>query len=118
MATEQEAVTAWLKSGEYLPPFMRDFHDQKDVFKALDDVVQNRRETDSYTRDLSWVTAQVYTVDVFLWMMARHGYTLQKTRKRLTFRDICDWTKASRERWHIKAAAVLGLSPTPAPKED
>lgn len=25
----------WLESGNYLPKFMRDFHDQKDLFKSM-----------------------------------------------------------------------------------
>lgn len=32
-------IQHWRESGLYLPEFMRDFHDQKDLFKALQDVV-------------------------------------------------------------------------------
>ena len=28
-------LDTWLKSGEYLPPPLRDFHDQKEVFKTI-----------------------------------------------------------------------------------
>lgn len=88
-----DATTAWLKSGEYLPEFMRDFHDQKDVFKAMDEVMARsvERNGGTYMRDLNWTDAHVYTVDIFLWMMARHGYTLQRSRKRVTFSDLWAW---------------------------
>lgn len=111
----------WLKSGEYLPPFMRDFHDQKDLFKALDEVVQNRRDTDSYTRDISWVAAQVYTVDIFLWMMAKNGYTLQRSRKRVGFNNIYAWVEAAKRRWQSHFASILGLAdatPKPHPSQE
>lgn len=111
-----EKTQAWLRSCEYLPPFMRDFHDQKDLFQALDEVVQNRKDTDSYTKDLSWVAAHVYTVDVFLWMMAKNGYTLQRSRKRVPFNDIYTWVSSAKQRWQAHFASVLGLTPY-TPKE-
>jgi hypothetical protein len=76
----------WLDSGKYLPNFMEDFHDQKNVFKRVNEMVTNRK--DSYTKEIDWVSAQVYTVDVFLWYMAAHGYTLQKSKKKVPFYDI------------------------------
>lgn len=108
--TADSKTQEWLKSSEYLPPFMRDFHDQKDLFKALDEVVQNRKDTDSYTRDISWVAAQVYTVDIFLWMMAKNGYTLQRARKRVGFNDIYTWVAAAKRRWQSHFASVMGLT--------
>lgn len=30
-----DKLSNWLESGDYLPIFMREFHDQKDVFKAM-----------------------------------------------------------------------------------
>jgi hypothetical protein len=64
---------------------------RKDLFKALQEVVERRNDDGqgfSYTKDLTWVTAHVYTVDVFLWCLARRGYTLQRSRKRLQFSEI------------------------------
>lgn len=77
----------FLDSGEYLPDFIEDFHDQKNLFKRLDRIVQARKN-DMYTKDVNWMAGQVYTVDIFLWFMAKHGYTLQKSRKRVSFHDI------------------------------
>lgn len=109
----------WLHSGEYLPEFMRDFHDQKDLFKALQEVVERRNEKDglSYTKDLNWVTAHVYTIDIFLWVLARHGWTLQRSRKRVPFSDICQFTAQATARWRAAAARALGLTPI-APASD
>lgn len=77
-------LRAWLDSAEYLPEFMRDFHDQKDVFKAIHELVN---EHDG-TKAINWRDAHIYTIDVFLWFMARRGYTLQRSRAKCDFLDI------------------------------
>lgn len=78
-------LSEWLESGEYLPHFMRDFHDQKDVFKAMHNTIQNANENGN-PRD-----GHIYVVDTFRWYMARCGYTLQKSRKDVPFKDMqCD----------------------------
>lgn len=79
-------VDAWLKSGEYLPEVMRDFHDQKDLFRAMHEIIQV--QPDDMIKRPSWVEGHCYVVDVFLWFMARRGYTLQRTRRRGNFRDL------------------------------
>lgn len=84
MSDNEQQLERWMKRGGYLPEFMRDFHDQKDVFKALFEFI-NANET---ANKIGWVDAQIFTVDVFLWFMALRGYTLQRSRKDLPFRDI------------------------------
>jgi hypothetical protein len=74
----------WLESGEYLPRPLRDFHDQKDFFKAMHQLYQ---DNESAIRVPNWVNGQIYTIDWFLWMMASRGYTLQKSRKKLEFQE-------------------------------
>ncbi|STI23918.1 Uncharacterised protein [Escherichia coli] len=32
--SNENGLIEWLQSGEYLPGFLRDFHDQKDVFNG------------------------------------------------------------------------------------
>lgn len=83
------AVQEWRKAGKHLPPFLRDFHDQKDVFKMVHDLTVPA-EPDPLIRRPSWVEAQVYVIDTFLWCMARHGYTLQRSRARLPFESLAD----------------------------
>lgn len=79
-------IDAWLKSGEYLPEPLRDFHDQKDVFKAMHEIIRER--PDDLIKRPSWMEGQCYVIDIFLWFMARRGYTLQRTRRRGAFRDL------------------------------
>jgi len=78
----------FLESGEYLPEFMRDFHDQKLVFKYLSIIVSNAKQKATWNKNElermpDWMSAQIYTIDFFLWVMGRHGYTLQKSRKHI-----------------------------------
>jgi hypothetical protein len=88
-------VGEWLKSGKYLPPVMRDFHDQKDLFKAIHQTIDV--EGHNYAKSVDWVTGHCYVVDIFLWYMARRGYTLQKVRAKGDFNnldgDVAEQTK-------------------------
>jgi hypothetical protein len=74
----------------HLPKFMRDFHAQKDLFKTIAEQDWSLRSTDERRRYPApdWVSAHVYTVDVFLRFMAEHGYTLQKCRRDAEFKDV------------------------------
>jgi hypothetical protein len=85
-----DALEAWMKSGNYLPDVLRDFHDQKDVFKAMHDLQRPADPGDAIAGhySLDFVTGQCYVIDRFLWFMAKRGYTLQRSRARLPFRDL------------------------------
>jgi hypothetical protein len=79
----------FMKQGDdgykYLPYFMRDFHDQKALFKSVE--LHLKREKEPYAVD--WVAGQCYTVDKFLRFMALHGFTLQRSRMAdIQFADI------------------------------
>lgn len=73
----------WRESGEHLPEFMRDFHDQKSLFKALSSSFGNAEDC-----PLSFRDGQIYTIDWFLWFMAIHGYKLTKTTAKVECKDI------------------------------
>lgn len=104
-------VQEYLESGMYLPSFMRDFHDQKDVFKFLDDVRERsvKKNGGSYMADMTFIDAQVYTIDIFLWVMARHGYTLQRSRKKLPFSDIDQTISSENERRRKEMSEAFGV---------
>lgn len=94
-------LAKWLESGEYLPEFMRDFHDQKDVFKAMHNTITNANENGN-PRD-----GHIYVVDTFLWYMARCGYTLQKSRKQVEFKDMDDDIERMRREFSEKFRDIL-----------
>nr|DAH11593.1 MAG TPA: hypothetical protein [Caudoviricetes sp.] len=94
-------LTKWLESGEYLPEFMRDFHDQKDVFKAMHNTITNANENGN-PRD-----GHIYVVDTFLWYMARCGYTLQKSRKQIEFKDMDDDIERMRREFSEKFRNII-----------
>lgn len=106
----------WLKSGEYLPRFMRDFHDAKRLFKRVHEMVYNAREKEPdnilVRKDFpNWMTAQIYVVDFFLWYMGSCGYTLQKTHKRIADfvdldADMRAWWKRELERMATEFDAI------------
>ena len=93
-------VQQWLESGKYLPKFMRDFHDQKDIFWYMDGVRERSVERNGgpYMANLRFTDAMIYTIDIFLWVMARHGYTLQRSRKDLPFFDLDETVSLSKKR--------------------
>lgn len=81
-----EDVKTYMKEQKHLPDFMRDFHDQKDLFKTLFDLYS---PLPNEVSELNPVNTHVFTLDYFLWFMAVHGYKLQKIRsKKLPFRNI------------------------------
>lgn len=102
-----EGAKKWRERGTHLPRFMRDFHDQKDLFKAVHDLT----DTDgNYIADkVDWMTGHVYVVDVFLWFMARHGYTLQKTKAAHEFDDIERNVAACRMARNVRTGTAIGL---------
>lgn len=84
----------WMRDLKYLPEEFRDFHDQKDLFKAIAPMLAKYQAKSSYPelKQVSWADLQMLTIDVFLWFMAMHGYTLQpipkRQRERLATRDL------------------------------
>ena len=98
-------VDQWLKSGEYLPEPLRDFHDQKEVFKAMHEIV--RETPGSLVRRPNWMEGQCYVIDVFLWFMARRGWTLQRTRRDGDFRDLDADVQAQTEKRDAESMALL-----------
>jgi hypothetical protein len=73
----------WREDMQHLPEFMRDFHDQKNLFKALSCSFENANEC-----PINFMDGQIYTIDWFLWFMAIHGYKLTKTTANVEHRDI------------------------------
>lgn len=104
-----QSFDQWRKSGDYLPEFMRDFHDQKDLFKALQDVVERSNERNGSHRALNatWTDYHIYSVDIFLWVMAGHGYTLQRSRRKFAFASVYDFVSTSRERASQALASIF-----------
>ena len=100
-----QTTEAWLTSGKYLPKFLRDFHDQKDVFKAIHEMYAVQEK--SLTKDVSWVAAHIYVIDFFLWFMARRGYTLQRTHRKGEYRDIQKDVKEHAKKRHAAFEAMV-----------
>jgi len=99
-------VSEWMQSGKYLPECLRDFHDQKDIFKAIHQTI--KVDGNEYCKGISFVAGQCYVIDIFLWYMAKRGYTLQKTRRKGEgFRDLREDVKAETERRQSAAISVL-----------
>lgn len=76
---KKKDITEWRKEGKHLPRFMRDFHAQKDLFKAIH-LTYRSDNPEEIINKINWVDGQIYAIDIFLWFMAAHGYTLQKHR--------------------------------------
>lgn len=86
-------VNEYLKSGAYLPAPLRDFHDQKDVFKTIHSAITADHAS---ARGINWIMGHCYVIDIFLWWMAGRGWTLQRSRANVEFRDLGQTSKPSR----------------------
>jgi hypothetical protein len=96
----------WLKSGEYLPSIMRDFHDQKDIFKTIHETINV--EGHDYAKEVNWIAGQCYVIDIFLWWMARRGYTLQRSRAKQEFVSLSETLRQQEAQRMSAIKAVFG----------
>jgi hypothetical protein len=103
---ELRRLRHWVNEGKHLPVWLRDFHDQKDVFKACEEKMGKA------ANGVTWVDGQIYTIDKFLRFMALHGYTLRRTRVAPSILDTC---KECTNRQQSAFAAMINA--TRAPKE-
>lgn len=93
---------------EHLPEFMRDFHDQKDLFKAIYDQWNDGDVKNQVLQNVNSVDAHVFTIDYFLWWMGLHGYKLQKSRKKgVEFYDPVDTIEYRRKIRQEKQLDIL-----------
>jgi len=98
----------WRDEQKHLPEFMRDFHNCKDLFKGISEYIVC--EEDHPADQVNWRQAHCYTIDVFLWFMAEHGFTLQRSRSRQKFTDLDERLAAlTAERRSAFTAAMLGM---------
>lgn len=70
----------WMEKQLHIPSFMRDFHDAKNLFKAIAHWKQDDPKDPYY---VPWTNAQCYVIETFLRFMALHGYTLQRSRTKI-----------------------------------
>lgn len=76
-------IREWLDESRHLPKFLRDFHEQKAIFKRIHGLLREKEQKSDVPRlDITWIDAHIYTIDKFLWHMALRGYTLQKNRNK------------------------------------
>ena len=111
--SRDNGIKAWIKNGEHLPYPIRDFHDQKDVFKSLHKWIGDRPTSLISDRSISWMDGQCYVIDYFLRFMAAHGWTMQRTRKTGEFADLSETIKRWRdeEAEYFRAAMTDELGP-------
>jgi len=111
MATK---LSKWLHRGGHLPRPLRDFHDAKEVFKAMH--VTMPGDPNASIKQPDWITGHCYVIDVFLWFMAIRGWTMQRSRCDLDFRDLdadLNCLKAERNCYSALWQAKQQSTPTP-----
>jgi len=88
---EWNRLEQWTKDEKHLPEFLRDFHKQKDLFKAMHILYESNNENDPRKEMPNWRNGHVYTIDWFLWYMGQRGYTLQKNKTKIKFKQFENW---------------------------
>lgn len=68
-----------------LPDCMKDFHDQKDIFKTI--WLWWGKEIEE-ERKINWVDAMTFTIDNFLLFMGIHGINYKKTEQKMFLLEI------------------------------
>jgi hypothetical protein len=75
-----DSAIQYTESSDYLPDLLKDFHDQKELFKAIHQLYKDNESLRKMPN--SWVDNHIFVIDYFLWFMGQHGYKLQKVRKK------------------------------------
>lgn len=88
----------YVQSSKHLPEPLRDFHDQKDLFKLMHRLYSNNNHFEKGADSVNWVTGQCYVIDWFLWFMAQRGYTLQKSRAKVDFKNLREEIEKMKEK--------------------
>jgi len=84
-----DTMAKWLDCYGHIPEVMRDFHDQKDIFKEMHRLYKDATDQrNGLVRVPTWAEGHTYVFDYFLWYMAQRGYTLQKSRKQFDFKPL------------------------------
>lgn len=109
-----DKLRKWRSEGKHLPAPLRDFHDQKEVFRTMhqmtgwNDKDDREKFMNNTARDISCANGHIYTIDCFLWFMARHGYTLQRSRATgLDFDDLHENVKLCEDARNKQFAQLL-----------
>lgn len=87
------------ENARHLPVFMRGFHDQKILFNMINDLIDSS-EKDHILNTVNPYHAHIYTIDYFLFIMFKYGYSLQKSRMKFDFLSIEDDMKDYRNKQH------------------
>ncbi len=103
-----EKLQAWRQEGKHLPDILKDFHDAKDVFLTMHEMI-GPQDPGDIIKQPSVVEGQCYVVDCFLWFMARHGYTLQRSRSNQEFDSIEENMKIMKEHRMRKYDKAIGF---------
>lgn len=76
----------WREEGKHLPDFLKDFHDQKDFFQLL----ASKLDCDEheYIKNINSVQGHAYVIDAFLWFLSQYGYTIQKNKTKINFKNL------------------------------
>lgn len=101
-----EKLKQWIDDGKHLPDFLKDFHDQKDFFKFLHETV--KVEEHEMLKDINWIQGHCYIIDCFLRKLAKHGYTIQKSKSSQNFEDLDEAIKShNKTQYEILMKAIL-----------
>jgi hypothetical protein len=77
----------FVESSEHLPAPIQDFHDAKDVFKTMWAQFSLEKFPPAI-KNFGWINCQILVIDIFLWWMAKRGWTLQRSRAKVNFLDL------------------------------
>jgi hypothetical protein len=97
-------VERWRKKYTFMPSEFREFHEQKDLLKALFDT---RVPSISEALNINIIQGHCYLFDCFLWVLARFGLVLQRSRSPQDFADLGALINANTKRRGDFFTAIL-----------
>ena len=94
----EEGEMARITEDELMPDCLKDFHDAKDLFKALwTSCMTKDDKADHMYRGFNWRNTMCFVMDKFLWFMAQHGYVLRQARHKRDYANMGETIEKNRE---------------------
>lgn len=94
MTVEKRKPERYVDSGLHLPSPLKDPYDAEDLFKLMHRLY-GKDDEDCHVfattgERINWYMGQCYVIDWFLWFMGQHGWTLQRSRANVEFKDLAE----------------------------
>ncbi len=95
-------IEYYRKELKYLPDFIKDFHNQKDLFKIIHGWYNPHSIENELLKKITFRDGQIFIIDYVLWCLSKYGFKIQrnnieKSKFNSYFEQLNNWQKTKSE---------------------